>query len=231
MVAWRTYANDTANNWNATPITTFTITSQAPQWSLQNQNESVVETFDDVLVWAFWSDNFEVNQTWLEHNRTGSFTNYSCTTVSNKTYNSTFIIDTDNFIGTVAWRIWSNDSIGNINATALMLFQVVDTTPPKWDSQSQNDSNPGQFDSVLLSARVWDNLNLSYAILSTNETGAWANKTILQMTHDNSIQWSNFTWQNNSVPSLTWVGWRIWYNDTSNNYNVTRHHAVPEEGL
>ncbi|MHA1971479.1 MAG: hypothetical protein ACTSW1_00720 [Candidatus Hodarchaeales archaeon] len=33
--------------------------------------------------------------------------------------------------------------------------------------------------------------------------------------------WSNFTWQNSSVPSGTVVGWRIYYNDTSANENVT----------
>ena len=43
----------------------------------------------------------------------------------------------------------------------------------------------------------------------------------MEMTHNNNWQWSNFTWLNASLPALTVVAWRIWYNDTSNNYNVT----------
>jgi hypothetical protein len=37
----------------------------------------------------------------------------------------------------------------------------------------------------------------------------------------NTWTWSNFTWQNSSVAEGTVVGWKIYYNDTSNNTNAT----------
>lgn len=43
----------------------------------------------------------------------------------------------------------------------------------------------------------------------------------MNMTKDNNWQWSNFTWQNSSVATNTTVGWKIYYNDTSNNINGT----------
>jgi len=43
----------------------------------------------------------------------------------------------------------------------------------------------------------------------------------LMMQQNNQWQWSNFTWSNSSVPEGSVVGWRIYYNDTSGNENVT----------
>ena len=43
----------------------------------------------------------------------------------------------------------------------------------------------------------------------------------MSMTKNNQWQWSNFTWSNSSVAGGTAVGWKIYYNDTSNNQNVT----------
>ena len=37
----------------------------------------------------------------------------------------------------------------------------------------------------------------------------------------NGWMWANFTWQNSSVPSNTTVAWRIWFKDTSGNWNST----------
>ncbi|MEM7826341.1 MAG: LamG-like jellyroll fold domain-containing protein, partial [Candidatus Aenigmatarchaeota archaeon] len=95
---------------------------------------------------------------------------------------------------------------------------------PLYSSQSQNNSNPTWGEAVLLSAYWKDNGNLSYAILATNETGTWENKTTygspLWLNHFQ--KWSNFTWQNSSVPSGTTVAWKIYANDSCGNWNVTQ---------
>jgi hypothetical protein len=76
---------------------------------------------------------------------------------------------------------------------------------------------------IKLFAEWKDNGNVSYAILSTNETGYWENKTSygspLNVNHFWS--WSNFTWQNSSISSGNVIAWRIYANDTAGNWNVT----------
>jgi len=77
---------------------------------------------------------------------------------------------------------------------------------------------------IKLFAEWKDNGNVSYAILSTNETGYWENKTSygspLNVNHFWS--WSNFTWQNSSISSGNIIAWRIYANDTAGNWNVTQ---------
>jgi hypothetical protein len=101
---------------------------------------------------------------------------------------------------------------------------IVDCYAPKWFNQSQNASLINQGDAVKLSAYWTDDVALNTAILATNETGAWANKTAnysSPMLISGTGNWSNFTWNNASVASGTLVGWRIYANDTSGNWNVT----------
>jgi hypothetical protein len=43
----------------------------------------------------------------------------------------------------------------------------------------------------------------------------------LKMRDNNLWQWSNFTWQNSSLPNNTVIGWRIYYIDKSGNINST----------
>jgi hypothetical protein len=43
----------------------------------------------------------------------------------------------------------------------------------------------------------------------------------MKMQENNEWQWSNFSWQNASIPFGTTVGWRIFYMDTSGNINKT----------
>jgi hypothetical protein len=59
--------------------------------------------------------------------------------------------------------------------------------------------------------------------LATSEENAPSFSTYnspMNMNKDSNWQWSNFTWQNTSVDD-TIVGWKIYYNDTSNNINGT----------
>jgi hypothetical protein len=43
----------------------------------------------------------------------------------------------------------------------------------------------------------------------------------MKMQENDQWQWSNFTWQNQSIPVGTIVGWQIYYIDTSGNANAT----------
>lgn len=97
-------------------------------------------------------------------------------------------------------------------------------TRPTSSNVGQNVSTPIQSQSAVKLYAYWtDNSKISYAILETNETGLWTNKSTYgsPMLINTNQSWSNFTWQNSSVPTGATVGWRIYANDTCNNWAVT----------
>jgi len=104
------------------------------------------------------------------------------------------------------------------------VFANISVMKPQW---SKNGSNSSTYtgNAILLYTKWDDNVNLSHAILSTNETGAWKNYTDNTygsvMTLANLTYWSNFTWQNTTIAGIHAIAWKIFANDTENYWNVT----------
>lgn len=103
---------------------------------------------------------------------------------------------------------------------------------PQTRNQGTNDTDsvlqPGG--TISLFAEGLDASGLDYAWLETNESGSWANFTAsnsgnygspLDMNDSTDWTWSNFSWSNSSIATGAFVGWKIWYNDTSGNQNST----------
>lgn len=111
---------------------------------------------------------------------------------------------------------------------------VYDQTPPEWRNQSQNNSviRPDQTNGLRSQAK--DNFNLSYGTLATNETGTWENKSSYGSPDTIFVEdrwtWSNFTWKNDSIQESE-VSWKVWYNDTSGNYNSTETRTFSVDGI
>lgn len=114
---------------------------------------------------------------------------------------------------------------GEVSTFDIRTNGTVDDTPPQWRNQQQNVSTIVQGEPVELAAEGYDNVNLSHATLATNETGSWENKSVYgspeTLYTEEEWTWSNFTWSNASVSAGSTVGWRVWYNDTAGNSNVT----------
>jgi hypothetical protein len=57
-------------------------------------------------------------------------------------------------------------------------------------------------------------------MLTTNETGVWANKTAYgsPKSLSGTSAWANFTWQNSSIVNTT-VGWKIGCKDSAGQWN------------
>lgn len=93
----------------------------------------------------------------------------------------------------------------------------------KWRAQQESRSAVQPGDTVELSAQALDPLNLSHAILATNETGVWENRTSygspMTLYSGNQWTWANFTWSNTYTDRT--VGWKIWFNSTNGRYNST----------
>ncbi|PSG99523.1 MAG: hypothetical protein BRC29_05405 [Nanohaloarchaea archaeon SW_7_43_1] len=109
-------------------------------------------------------------------------------------------------------------------------FQAVEVTtddiPPDVRNASQNYSIITNNQTNLLEAEGYDNFNLSHAKLETNETGVFENKTDSYGSPEpyySRQKWNEtkFEWQNKSIEEEKLVRWRIWYNDTSGNFNAT----------
>ncbi|MFH1294405.1 MAG: helix-turn-helix domain-containing protein [Candidatus Aenigmatarchaeota archaeon] len=104
---------------------------------------------------------------------------------------------------------------------------------PQWRSQGTNDTDNiiPSGGTINLTAEGYSAAGLDFGWLETNESGGtWLNysgsysgsyNSPIDMEGAVAWEWSNFTWSNSSVTSGTAVGWRIWYNDTYSNENVT----------
>ncbi|MFQ6010460.1 MAG: hypothetical protein ACE5J7_05090, partial [Candidatus Aenigmatarchaeota archaeon] len=105
------------------------------------------------------------------------------------------------------------------STTHYLTVYPTDLEPPKWSNQSQESDSPEEGSSNELSAYWTDNIQLTYAWLSTNETGNWTNTTYTAISGIGN--WSNFSWSNSSLSAGVNVAWKIYANDTGGNENVT----------
>jgi hypothetical protein len=210
-----------------------------PLWQNQNQSTDTPNVDDEVILSAQGKDDVAISYAVLETDETG--------TPENKTgvYGSPMYLGdvTDTWVWSnftwvnesvpdstvVTWRIWYNDSSGRWNVTDSKSFTVTLVPgPPKWRYQSQSDDEPYEGQEVILSAQGYDESDLSWAWLETNETGVYRNYTGANAAYGSPMylgggpgwKWSNFTWRNSSVKQGETVRWRIWYNDSQTNVST-----------
>ncbi len=112
-----------------------------------------------------------------------------------------------------------NDSASNKRQETL---NTVELELPWYNVYGQNASKIYKGDSILFYANWTDNYALGYAMLSSNESGTWKNNSLTPPIDLNgSYDWSNFSVTIPMNSSLGIMGWRIYANDTSNNWNWT----------
>jgi len=154
----------------------------------------------------YWKNDTWNNTNWDSTNEWSNVT---------KTINST--------IGAlIRWKVYANDTSNNWNASETYSFITSESIPPKWSNQGSNATIITMGESVMLYVYLTDNFNLSHALLATDETGVWENKTSYgsPMLLSDASGWANFTWQNPGIGDRD-VSWKIYFNDTSGNENVT----------
>ena len=128
----------------------------------------------------------------------------------------------------------TNSHVGECGYYGNQLCCRKEAVSPSYSNVGQNVSKPVNPQSAVKLYAFWqDNGKISYAVLSTNETGTWENKTAYgsPMLIGMNQGWSNFTWQNSSVSPGTIVGWKIYANDTCNNWGVTPVNTFEIESL
>jgi hypothetical protein len=112
-----------------------------------------------------------------------------------------------------------DDVAGNGPVNDTLIVTVVDTMPPTYSSVSLNNTVAGE---ITLFSVYWHDDALSGYIFATNNTGTWENVSWIAITGNGN--WSNVTEILNSTVGVD-IGWRIYANDTSNNWNSTGVHV------
>ncbi|MEM5811309.1 MAG: S8 family serine peptidase [Candidatus Aenigmatarchaeota archaeon] len=134
---------------------------------------------------------------------------------------SNFTINLDE--GNYSLSIFSNDTAGNINQTT-SFFKI--SLPPRYLEVGKNASVLKRNESVFIYSKWIDLDGLSFAIISTNESGEWINYSLIQL--NNTESWVNFTWSNNSINNGI-IGIRIYVNDSLGNSNFTETYVIKED--
>ena len=211
---WKVYASDTSDNWNYTDGWIYVVEKKPTEIKLLLNGSEGDKTYNVHDVANFTVVLNVLNKiVYLETNISGWITQYGVTPL----YNYTLLTQIGIFNVTGYF-------LGDENYTSskkTYLINVIDSENPKWSALGQNSSWIGVGKPILLFARWDDNYYLDYAWLETNETGRWENKTAVKLGLSAGGTWSNFTWQNYSVPAGWIIAWRIYANDTSGNENVT----------
>jgi predicted GH43/DUF377 family glycosyl hydrolase len=206
------WANDTSNNW----------ASYAGVFELDDTTEPLIvnvtavpdpqEVFGDVRISADVTDNFELDDVWVEiydpnGDLVGNFT------MSYDSINERYYLEQSyDLLGDYSFTIWANDTSNN-RASAQGNFTIQDTTPPLIFEIAVEPNLQKLHAPVKISAKVTDNYQLDEVWIEIddpdgNSIGAFP------ILYDslNEIYFYNQTYEIHGEYTYT-----IWANDTSNN--------------
>ncbi|MEM5871394.1 MAG: hypothetical protein QW051_00810 [Candidatus Aenigmatarchaeota archaeon] len=180
---------------------------------LDSYNENIFDEINVSDVYAYvdghnYTINYNfLNDSWIEINQVNAWFN-----VTKKTAPRAGC--------TVYWMVSCNDSNNNWAYSEIFSYVTTDTKPPYYISPQDNSSGKvNEGGDVLISAYWNDSLsNLNFAILRTNESGNWENKSYFAFS--TKPQYSNFTFNTNGLGGKT-ICWVIWANDSYGNLNNT----------
>lgn len=126
----------------------------------------------------------------------------------------------NNCVGDGKWTLVS----GNLDGTFNCFYMVGEVTNTQYRNQASNVSVVAMGGGVNLSVEMYAECALKYAILSTNESTVWENKTTYNspMSMGDVVDWAlaNFSYVNSSFCDRV-VGWRVYFNDSANWWNST----------
>ncbi|MBN2014262.1 MAG: hypothetical protein JW778_03690, partial [Candidatus Altiarchaeota archaeon] len=181
------------------------IEVQPPWYDIVGQNVTKVHRGEDILFYARWNDNNELDTAWLESNESGGWQNDSLTNPlilsgSQDWSNFSVTIPTDSILGPMGWRIYANDSFSNWNVTPM-------NTTVVWGYAIVNESS------------------LAPNPIYVNETSTMSCR-VVDYHNGSAISLYNVSFYSNETGYLNWsltnsTGWAQWtYNDTTQGWEL-----------
>ncbi len=152
----RVWANETEGGWNST-TRYFTVNTVPPLWRNQGQDSDTISATASIELRAQGYDSFNLTESYLATNETGSWKNRTGFYGSPRTLNTQNTWTWSNFTWQnnsikderIAWKIWYRGSEGEYNSTDEKSFYVeaTDTVKPVIRIQSPlnstiNDATP-----------------------------------------------------------------------------------------
>jgi hypothetical protein len=121
---WSINCFDGNGNGNSSEVRVFFIDISPPKWSNNLAMPPSGVQYSPGAKYQFnvtWTDNLKIDKVWIEHNFTGISANYSITGNSNSVY---FYNYGTIGAGSYYWKMYANDSAGNLNQTRTFNFSV-----------------------------------------------------------------------------------------------------------
>jgi hypothetical protein len=209
-----TYATSAGGTNHTTPSLTFIVYDITPPVP-SNMSTNETAAGSPCLFSAYWTDNVGLANYTFAWNDTGEWVNDSIVDFSGTGNWSNVTKPLNSTPKTIGWRIYANDTSGNLNDTGIQLLTLKDATKPVPSNISTNATAAKR--PCLFSAYWTDNVGLANYTFAWNDTGEWVNESAVNFSGTGN--WSNVTKPLNST--LKTIGWRIYANDTSGNLNDT----------
>ncbi len=211
---YRIYANDTSGNLNDTGSGTFSVEdTTSPSVTSLQANPDPAEIYNFINLSATVTDSGTIDKVLIEVEEPDiTRTNYTTAKAGDVFYNDT--INTTH-LGSHTYRIYTNDTVGNLNNTEYSTFAVEDTTPPLVTSLQAIPDPVEVYNFINISFNVTDNYQLENVTIEIEEPDSTRiNYTAVQI---------DDVFYNDTI-NTTQLGthtYRIYANDTESNLNDT----------
>ncbi|MFX1455670.1 MAG: DUF2341 domain-containing protein [Promethearchaeota archaeon] len=199
------YMQDMENNWNMTSETIEVVSTTAPVIENLTKSPETLELGNNITIFVDVDDNETFVSTVLIELEN---VNYTMSSPVGTTYNFTW---TRSWAGTIIFKIYANDSVGNWNSLTNS-FDIVDTTAPTFSSLI--DSDPLEFgETAIISVNSTDLSDIIQAEIEYQDLDS----IIRNHTMSNII---GDLWQYNLWTPHTTGNWSytIWAMDNNSNW-------------
>jgi hypothetical protein len=153
---------------------------------------------------------------------TTATTKYTFTYTSSSSYDLTNLVLVVEYwlhVTTAGTGSTATIKLTTVSADSSVKVPLTDTVPPTYSNVGTNTTLAGQ---PCQFSVLWnDDMNVSMAFISHNNTGTWQyNITVTLVWINSTAVWANYTLTLNTTVGMV-VGWYQISNDTSNNWNTS----------
>jgi hypothetical protein len=174
------------------------------------------EVFGEVRILANVSDNYQVDEVWVEvHDPNGLFVD-NFTMMYDSINDRYYRMEPYDVLGEYSFTIWAKD-VGNNWVSASDSFVIQDTTPPEFPGVSVSVIMPNPqyaFGLVNVSAQITDNYQLYGAWIEIYDPVGGLIENVSMLNQPSTEMYYHIP-TTNSLGNFTFT---IWANDTSNNW-------------